>query len=164
MNLTRRTNRRLHDEHVAVISLLARFQSALQRARDPDALRDDLTARLLREVATAIAGEVRAHFDFEERDLFPRMIDAGESGLVALFLEEHAAINAARDALSPLLAAALAGRLDGAGFAALRARGMDLCERLTAHAEQEEGALLPLLEDLLDDDADRAALDAYDAA
>jgi len=39
--------------------------------------------------------------------------------------------------------------------ARLRALGLELAERLTAHVQKEEMALLPMLEDLLDEDADR---------
>ncbi len=161
MDFQRHTNRRLHEEHVAVSSLLARFREGLQHARDVDALGDEPSRRLLRAVSEALSSEVRPHFLFEERALFPRLVESGEEGLVTLFLDEHAEINGCCAALAPLLQAAQAGGLDATGFTQLRSLGLELCDRLSAHAEQEDGALLPLLEDLLDEDSDRAALEAY---
>ncbi|MEN9398357.1 MAG: hypothetical protein RLZ81_2887, partial [Pseudomonadota bacterium] len=45
--------------------------------------------------------------------------------------------------------------LDGAGWDALKRGALELVERQVAHIQKEEMALLPLLEDLLDDETDR---------
>ncbi|MCX7891557.1 MAG: hemerythrin domain-containing protein [Burkholderiales bacterium] len=164
MDFRRQTNRRLHEEHMAVIDLLGRFQRALLAARDAPLAGGAAFQRLARELAHGLDFEVGAHFDFEEDELFPRLADAGEGDLVALLEEEHVVIRDVAATVRGLLARALAGSLDEAAWRALRTHGLELCERLTSHAEKEEGALLPALESLLDDDADREAFAAYAAA
>jgi hemerythrin-like domain-containing protein len=163
VDFRRQTNRRLHEEHLAVIGLLARFEQALLRARDVAALEDPQFQALLKTLVRALDFEVGAHFDFEERELFPRMTDAGESDLVALLEEEHVVIRDVAATVRSLAGGALAGKLEAGDWQPLRTHGLELCERLTSHAEKEEGALLPLLEDLLDEDADRDAFAAYTA-
>ena len=49
-----------------------------------------------------------------------------------------------------------AGALDG-----LWNYGLELAERLTSHAQKEEGALVPLVDDLLDEDTDSAIAMEY---
>jgi hemerythrin-like domain-containing protein len=164
MEFRRQTNRRLHEEHVAVIDLLARVEKALVRAQDASVVADAGFQGLLRTLTRALEFEVGAHFDFEERELFPRMMDAGEGDLVALLEEEHAVIRDVAARARSLAGKALVGRLDAAEWQSLRTHGLELCERLTSHAQKEEGALLPLLEDLLDEENDREAFAAYAAA
>lgn len=48
-----------------------------------------------------IEHDTGAHFDFEERELFPRMVDAGEGDIAALLGEEHDAIREAAAELLP---------------------------------------------------------------
>src|SRR5512139_2393070 len=93
--LGRQVNRRLHEEHVAVIALCARLEASLASGK-PD-------AALLKTALAAIEDEVERHFVFEEAELFPRMKEAGEGDLVELLLEEHAAV---RDAARRFAAAA----------------------------------------------------------
>lgn len=163
MDFRRQTNRRLHEEHVAVIDLLARVEKALARAQDVSVLADPAFQGLLRTLTRALEFEVGAHFDFEEHELFPRMLDAGEGDLVSLLEEEHVVIRDVAATVRALAGRALAGALDAGAWQSLRTHGLELCERLTSHAEKEEGALLPVLEDLLDEESDREAFAAYAA-
>ncbi|MCU0803971.1 MAG: hemerythrin domain-containing protein [Burkholderiales bacterium] len=163
MEFRRQTNRRLHEEHVAVIDLLARVEKALVRAQDASVLADGDFQGLLRTLLRALEFEVGAHFDFEERELFPRMAEVGEADLVALFEEEHVVIRDVASEVRALATKALGEGLAPAQWQSLRTHGLELCERLTSHAEKEEGALLPLLEDLLDEENDREAFAAYAA-
>ncbi|MEO8508240.1 MAG: hemerythrin domain-containing protein, partial [Betaproteobacteria bacterium] len=98
---------------------------------------------------------------FEERELFPRMGDAGDGDMAALLIEEHEAIRAVAGELLPLTHAATAGTLDDAGWDALRRLALEMVERQVAHIQKETMALLPLLEDLLDEDDDRELAFAY---
>jgi hypothetical protein len=66
--------------------------------------------------------------------------------------------------LLPLTREAIAGALDDAGWDALKRGALELVERQVAHIQKEEMALLPLLEDLLDDATDRELAFAYAAA
>ena len=57
--------------------------------------------------------------------------------------------------LLPLARAAAAGTLDDAGWDALKRGALEMVERQVAHIQKETMALLPMLDDLLDDDDDR---------
>lgn len=146
MMLIRQVNRRLHEEHDAVIALCARLSATLATGRSDGAL--------MRDAAAALAGEVERHFAFEERDLFPRLAAAGEGDMVELFLEEHVAIRAAAERFIALVKR-------NAAHAELKPVGLELAERLAAHAQKEEMSLLPTLEDLLDEGTDHELACAY---
>ena len=92
------------------------------------------------------------------------MAEAGDGDMAALLLEEHAAIRAVAAELLPLARAAAAGTLDDAGWDALKRGALEMVERQVAHIQKETMALLPLLDDLLDDESDRELAFAYAAA
>ena len=54
-------------------------------------------------------------------------------------------------------------RLDDAGWIDLQRGALEIVERQVAHIQKETMALLPLLEDLLDEDDDRELAFAYAA-
>jgi len=145
MEFARGISRRLHEEHAVTLALWGRVEQAFAAGRQD--------AALLREAAAALQGEIERHFAFEEAELFPRLAAAGEDDIAALLAEEHAAIRAAA-ADFPALAADPAQ-------AACRTLALELAERLITHVQKEEMALLPALDDLLDEDADRALQLAY---
>ena len=148
MMLIRQVNRRLHEEHDAVIALCARLSTTLAAGRSDGAL--------MRDAAAALAGEVERHFAFEERDLFPRLAAAGEGDMVELFLEEHVAIRAAAERFIALVKR-------NAAHAELKPVGLELAERLASHAQKEELSMLPALEDLLDEGTDHELAGIYAA-
>jgi hemerythrin-like domain-containing protein len=102
-----------------------------------------------------MTNDLARHFAFEEQELFPRMVAAGEGNLAELLAEEHDAIRAVAAELGPLIGAASDGTLDAEGCNGLRRLALEFVERLLAHADKEEMSLVPLLDDLLDEDADR---------
>ena len=147
MNFDRQTCRRLHEDHEATLALWNRFeQAASARNWPPD---DDL----VRHCASALAGEISQHFDFEETELFPRLIEAGEGDIAELLAEEHVAIRAAAQAFT--------AAFEKQDWQRLRAAGLELAERLAAHVQKEEMSLLPAVEDLLDDETDARLVLAY---
>jgi hemerythrin-like domain-containing protein len=163
MELRKQMTRRLHDEHEAVFSLLARVTRAFGgRAADsmPDLAAPSWSA-LLRDLQVALEFEIAGHFDIEERELFPLLVEAGASDMVGVLDDEHKAIRAVAAPLNELLQKSRNAALDAAGWRALRALGLDLCERLEAHAHKEEIAMLPALETALDDERDRELIAAY---
>src|SRR5512141_2415333 len=161
MNYERQVSRVLDDEHRANLALLGQVEQALARAPRSGAGRDSELARLAGELARHLEQEVERHFAFEENELFPRMRDAGDSDIAGLLAEEHEAIRAVAAELAPLARAAAAGTLDDAGWAALKPLALELVERQVAHIQKETMALLPFIEDLLDDEADRELAFAY---
>lgn len=155
MNFSRQVCNALDDEHRASLELLGRVERACARGDDADwgALAGPLRRQLEHEIGR--------HFEFEEQQLFPRMADAGDGDLATLLAEEHETLRAVARDLLPLARAASAGPLPAADGAALRRLALELVERQVAHIQKESMALLPLLDDLLDDETDRTLAFAY---
>lgn len=155
MNFTRQVNRALDEEHRANLDLLARVEQVFGKSGGRDAA---LAAIFGRQIEL----ELSRHFGFEERDLFPRITDAGAGDLATLLLEEHETIRRVAAELLPLARAA--ATLDDGGWAAFRRSALEMAERLRAHIDKETAALLPAIEDALDEDTDRELAFAYAAS
>lgn len=149
MTFRRQTPRALDAEHRSALALYGKLEQAI-RAGDRDAM-----ARVAPALARHLAVEVAHHFDFEERELFPRLAEAGEGDIAELLREEHDAIREVAAELAPLAERGPAA-LDAPGLDRFRRLAAELVERQVAHVQKETMALLPMLDDLLDDDADRA--------
>lgn len=155
MQLQRQISRQLHNEHVAIIALLARFAQALERLTPAPPANNDVTWRvLLAQVGNALEYEITRHFDLEETQLFPRLHARGEGELAELLFEEHEGIRVVARPLIGLVAQAQSGSLDGAGWRSLRAAGLELADRLGSHAQMEQRALVPLVDEMLDEATD----------
>ncbi len=163
MEFERQTTRRLHEEHEASFDLCARFEHALAaRARTgPPAAGDAQWAAMARRLDAEFGAEVLRHFDFEERSLFPLLEEFGEGDIASLLVEEHEAIRECAGQLMPLLARSFGSGVDAREWQALTMLGLELAERLVAHAQKEEMALLPALEDLLDEARDAELFGEY---
>jgi hemerythrin-like domain-containing protein len=162
MELVRQISRKLHEEHVAILDLLGRFEQSLTRLQGQPPAGDDPAWRgLLTQLEAALQYEVTHHFDLEEEQLFPRLHQRGEGDLAELLFEEHEAIRAVVRPLLGLIERAAAGGLDGAGWKALRVSGLELVERLGSHAQKEEGSLVPLVDEMLDEQTDRDLWSEY---
>ena len=151
----------LDTEHRSSLELLGRVEQAFARAPRAGAARDPDFIRLAAAFARLIEQDIGRHFDFEERELFPRMTEAGEGGIAELLREEHDTIRAVAAEILPLARAAAAGTLDDNGFDALKRGTLEMVERQVAHIQKETMALLPTLDDLLDDETDRELAFAY---
>ena len=164
MNFARQVSHTLDTEHRGNLELLGRVEQALARAPRAGAGREAEFARLCGAFVRLIEQDIDRHFDFEERELFPRMAQAGEGDIAELLKEEHDAIRAVAAEILPLARTAAAGTLDDRGFDALKRGALEMVERQVAHIQKETMALLPLLDDLLDDDLDRELAFAYASA
>jgi iron-sulfur cluster repair protein YtfE (RIC family) len=165
MEFQRQTNRRLYEEHVATLQLLARVERVYtgRAGAYPPAAGDPAWPAFARALLTAIEVEVARHFEFEERDLFPLLEEAGDGDLAALLNEEHVTIRAVAQPLAGLLRQALASGLQAQQWQAMKTLALEFSERLGSHAQKEDGALLPLLDNLLDEDTDRELFGGYAA-
>ncbi len=165
MDFQRQTSRRLYEEHAASLLLLGRVERLFtgRAGAYPPAADDGDWPAFARTLLSAIEVEVARHFEFEERDLFPRLEEAGDGDLAALLNEEHSTIRAVAQPLVDLLRQALAGGLQAQQWQTLKTLALEFSERLGSHAQKEDGALLPLLEHLLDEDTDRELFGAYAA-
>lgn len=162
MELQRQISRKLYEEHVAIIDLLGRFGRALERlGAAPPAADDPAWRVLLAQLGTALEHEITRHFDLEETQLFPRLHARGEGELAELLFEDHELIRAVTRPLLGLVARAQAGGLDAAGWRSLKASGLELVERLGSHAEKEQGALVPLVDEMLDEATDQELWTLY---
>lgn len=155
MSFRRQVTAALDDEHRGSIALLDRVDRALGRADSGEL--QALAAPLLHQLQQ----EIGRHFGFEEEHLFPRLADAGDGEMVALLTEEHEAIRAVAAELLPLARQLAQGTLPAAERPLLARLCGELVERQFAHIQKETMALLPMLDDLLDDDTDRALAFAY---
>lgn len=161
MSHLRQVSHALDDEHRTNLDLLGRVEQAFTRAPRTGAAQDLDLGKLAGTFARHLEQDIERHFDFEERELFPRLADAGEGDIAGLLEEEHDAIRAVAADLLPLARAAAAGALDDADFAALKRGTMEMVERQVAHIQKETMALLPMLDQLLDDETDRQLALAY---
>ena len=161
MNHLRQVSHALDDEHRANLDLLGRVEQAFARAPRTGASRDPDLGKLAGAFARHLERDIDRHFDFEERELFPRLADAGEGDIAGLLEDEHDAMRAVAAELLPLARAAAAGALDDADFAALKRGTIEMVERQVAHIQKETMALLPMLDQLLDDETDRQLALAY---
>lgn len=158
MAFVRQVSRVLDDEHRTQLSLLGQVEQRLAR---PPGAADAALAALMRQLVQQLRHDVDRHFAFEEEALFPRLSEHGDGGMAALLADEHAVIREVAAELNPLAVAAGEGRLDAAGWRTLTQAAAELVERQVSHIQKETMALLPLLDELLDDEADRELAMAY---
>jgi hemerythrin-like domain-containing protein len=158
MNSTQ-VSRILDDEHRSNITLLGKVEQSLGRA----SRFDPALAGLIGQLARALEHDIDRHFKFEEESLFPRMADAGDGEMAGLLVEEHDSIREVAAELLPLARLAAQGTIDEAGWSTLRRCALELVERQVSHIQKETMALLPLLDDVLDDETDRELAFAYAA-
>ena len=164
MELQRQISRKLHQEHQAVLGLLERFAAALARLRAaPPAGDDPVWRHLFGQLETALQYEVTHHFALEEDQLFPRLHAYGAGDLADLLFEEHESIRAPARALLELVERERAGHLDVTGWRSLKARGLELVDLLGSHARKEEESLVPIVDEMLDEETDNALWIEYQA-
>lgn len=152
-------SRMLDDEHRNNIALLGQVEQMLGRT----SRFDPAVAPLVKQLMHALENDVERHFVFEEEQLFERMTESGDGGMASLLHEEHEAIREVGEELLPLARQAAQGSIGEADWTSLRRLGLELVERQVAHIQKETMALLPLLDDMLDDETDRELAFAYTA-
>ena len=137
---SRQTSRALHDEHRANLALLGRLETALGRAprrpADPGSATHTELTPLIGALRRQIEHDVERHFEFEERELFSRMGEAGERDIAALLAEEHDAIREVAAELLPLTRAFADGSLVPAEYGGT-AGTRDITERVRQQLEQD---------------------------
>jgi len=164
MNGQRQVSRLLDEEHRANLELLGRVEqrlAKLSRGTVPD---DAELTTLLGRLAVHLQRDVGRHFDFEEHELFPRLAASGDGDITLLLHEEHDAMRELAGELLPLAKAAGQGTLDAGGWQALRRAALEMVERQVAHIQKEGLALLPMLDELLDDESDQQLALSYAAS
>ena len=161
MSIQSQVGQALDDEHRANLELLGRVEQAFVRASTTDTARESAFVALAQSLGRHLRQDIGRHFDFEERELFPLIEQAGEGDIAALLKEEHDAIRAVATEVLPLVDLAGDAVLDDAGLRALKRGVLELVERQVAHIQKESMALLPMLDDVLDEAMDRTLAMAY---
>jgi hemerythrin-like domain-containing protein len=163
MTFANPVSRTLHDEHGATVALMERLEQLLARFRRggmPDA-RDAVVAQLLADLAVGVAAEVQRHFAFEEERLFTYLAANGDEAIGAHLTDEHGAIRPLGTAVARLAGAAAARGFDPASWQEFHRLGRELVERMLAHVQKEEMALLPLIEEGMDAETAERLLREY---
>ena len=160
MNFTNGVSKALHEEHRATIALMERLEQFIARHRrygTPDAG----AAGLLSDLATSMENEVQRHFAFEEERLFTYLNTIGDEAIGVHLTDEHAVLRPIGARLARLAREAAATGFDAAKWAEFHQTGQELCERLRAHVQKEEMALLPLIEESMDAETEAQLLKEY---
>jgi hemerythrin-like domain-containing protein len=92
MNFHNRICQMLHDEHLANVALMQRIGQLLaaQGRAPPD--NNQTVQRLLSDLGSGMASEVKHHFDFEESALFPYLVSISEGDVGVHLSEEHSVL------------------------------------------------------------------------
>ena len=157
-----RVCQKLYEEHAAVQALLQRLEQAVAKQRDdvPDA-KDPPLAKLMSDLASELPGEVDRHFDFEEAELFSFLAEAGNAGIGAHLTYEHSIIRPIGAALVKLIKEVRGQGFNAASWAEFRKHGQQLVMTLAPHAHKEDMALLPMLEDAMDEAKEEELYEKY---
>ena len=151
MNLHFSASRILHDEHMVVLGLLNELERVVLARKEPPAADDGEIGRFLGKLRGALAHEISVHFTFEEEALFPILIENGAGDLCELLVEEHVVL---RETIADVIARVSEG---AGGWTPQSWSG------LRSHAEKEEMALLPAIEDAFTPEIDAEACARHDA-
>jgi hemerythrin-like domain-containing protein len=163
MSFTNRISQKLHEEHRATVALMERLEQLLARHRqgNPPAAGDRGVAQFLSDLATDVEGEITRHFAFEEERLFTYLNAIGDEAIGAHLTDEHRVILPIGRELAGIAREASARGFDEARWQTFRRLGQELCDRLFAHVQKEEMALLPLLEENMDAETEAALYQEY---
>ena len=153
---TNRVCQTLHDEHGETTALMERLELLIARHRrgNPPDLSDRGVVRLLTDLSTGVEAEVQRHFAFEEEHLFPFLNGIGDDAIGAHLTEEHSAMRPIGTLLAGLARMAERDGFTANSWTEFCRLGQELCERMLAHVQKEEMALLPLLEENMDRDTE----------
>lgn len=156
------SSRLLHEEHMASLALLGEIERAVLARKEPPPRGDAQVEGPIRRLRDALAGEVGAHFDFEEEALFPYLVEFGEGDLSDLLGEEHRVLREVFAEVDAQIASGLAAGFQAADWTNFRRLCGELIERLQSHIEKEERALIPALENTLTSEADAECCARHD--
>jgi hemerythrin-like domain-containing protein len=163
MSFTNRISQTLHDEHGATVALMERLEQLLARGRrrGPPDRADSSVARLLSDLSTGVEAEVERHFAFEENQLFPYLEAIGDADIGAHLTSEHAAIRPLGVRIAAIARTATANGFAPAEWEEFMRLGQELSDRMLAHVQKEEMALLPILEENMDSETEARLYQEY---
>jgi len=155
--------RTLHDEHLVTISVLERLEGVFQKfglKKTPAGDSPEIIS-LLGDIINLVECDVKNHFTFEEEKLFPLLGAAGDTPISYILTGEHNVILPLGTLLSELAKSARSEGFNDASWVQFRQSGVELIERMISHIQKEEMALLPMLEDIIEEDEDAGLMMEY---
>ncbi len=161
MSFSNRISQTLHDEHQATVALMERLEQLIVRHRRAPPLKDRSVAQLLEDLSRELGADIERHFAFEESRLFTYLDAIGDAAIGAHLTDEHATMRPLGTELAALARNARDKGFDAPGWDEFRRIGGELCERMLAHVQKEEMALLPLLEESMDDETEVRLYESY---
>ncbi len=163
MSFENRISQALHDEHAATVALMERLEQMLLRWRrsgPPDAT-DVGVARLLPDLSAGIEAEIERHFAFEENHIFTYLEAIGDAEIGSHLADEHAAIRPIGARVAAVARTAAANGFAPAEWEEFMRLGQELSDRLLAHVQKEEMALLPVIEENMDPETEARLFQEY---
>jgi len=166
MQHTSQIARLLHDEHMEEVAVLERLEGALQKQKSttPPATDDSFMTGILIDLIGNTDTQINQHFVFEETFLFPKLAECGEVGIGMVLASEHQAIRETGTAVIALARAARENGFNADSWHQFHQLAGELIEWVISHVQKEEMALLPLIEDILDEKADGDLAQSYMAS
>lgn len=147
MNFSNRICQTLHDEHLANIALLQRLGQLLAAQGPNPPNNNQAVQRLLFELGSGMASEVKRHFDFEESALFSYLDSIGEGAIGVHLTEEHSILRPLISQVCETARATGERGFNAESWNKFRRLGVELCRQMSDHIQKEEMALLPLIEE-----------------
>lgn len=158
-------SKRLSREHQDVTALLLRLEKFIQ-SHGPDRQPDWQGAeprRIMSDLKGALRTEVPNHFAIEEQELFPLYAQDGGADMVELLLADHQVILDLVEKIKPLVEKALSSPdgLSQTEWETFRTRCNVFVTELCSHAEKEEFAFVPAVDELMDQATAKRIFDRY---
>jgi len=163
MSFTNRICRTLHEEHHATVTLMERLAQLIVRHRrgGPPDTRDSAVAKLLSDLSTGLEAELQRHFAFEEDRLFTYLGATGDETIGAHLTDEHTLVRPIVVRVAEMARRAGTAGFDEAKWDEFCRVGQELSERMLAHVQKEEMALLPLIEENMDAETESQLVAEY---
>ncbi|MGQ0681696.1 hemerythrin domain-containing protein [Bradyrhizobium sp.] len=163
MSYSNRISQALHDEHGATVALMERLEQMLARGRrgGPPDMANGNVARLLSDLSAGMEAEIERHFAFEEDHIFTYLEAAGDAGIGEHLTGEHAAIRPIGTRVAEIARTAAANGFAPAEWEEFKHLAQDLSDRMLAHVQKEEMALLPVIEESMDAETEARLYQEY---
>ncbi len=163
MSFTNRISQTLHDEHGATVALMERLEKMLARGRrgGPPDKADGNIARLLSDLSTGIDAEIERHFAFEENHIFTYLEAIGDAAIGEHLADEHAAIRPVGARVAAMARSAAASGFTSVEWEEFMRLAQELSDRMLAHVQKEEMALLPVIEENMDPETEARLYQEY---
>jgi hemerythrin-like domain-containing protein len=131
-----------------------------RRGGPPDKAESNV-ARLLSDLSTGVEAEVERHFAFEENHLFAYLEAIGDAGIGEHLTSEHEAIRPIGVRVAAIARAAATNGFAPAEWEEFMRLGQEFSDRMLAHVQKEEMALLPVLEENMDSETEARLYQEY---